>query len=89
METLVLAILPFIVTGLTSVFKRIPVINNLSDGARLAAIRLITAVFALAAASGVYALGGDPITETSVNEFVMALYAFLGAIGAHSVLKNK
>lgn len=87
--SLILAVSPFIVTGLTSLTKRIPIINGLSDGARVAAIRLVAAVFSVASASIIFALGGDPVAHASVEEVVLALLTFMSATGGHELLKQK
>jgi hypothetical protein len=89
MEALILAVVPLVVTALTSITKRIPVIKNLPDGVRIASIRLVAAIFSFIGASAVFALGGDPVTQTSANELVLAFVTFLGALGGHDLLKNK
>jgi len=87
--SLLLAASPVIVTGIVSALKRLPVIDNLTDGGRVAAIRLVAALFSFGSASVIFWLGGDPVNHASVEEFVLAFITFLGAIGSHSLLKKK
>ncbi len=86
---LFVAALPLIVTALTSVTKRIPVFANIPESARPTIIRFVVALWSLLGAGVIYMLGGDPITSTSIEEFVIAFVGFLGAIGGHELLKRK
>lgn len=89
MDALIFAIIPFLVTGLTSLTKRIPVFDISDPAVRTAVVRAIAAVFAFLGVSFVYMFGGDPITQTSVEELVIALLTLFAAIGGHEVLKGK
>lgn len=89
LSSIVLALSPFVVTGLTSATKRLPVFNTLSEGTRIASVRFVAALFAVASASIIFMLGGDPVMQTSVEELVLAFITFLGATGAHGLMKGK
>jgi len=89
MSSLLLALSPFVVTGLTSLLKRIPQVSNLSETKRVAAIRFIVAILSLVSASLVFMLGGDPVGSTSVEEASLAFITFLSALGGHDLLKLK
>jgi len=89
MNALLLALSPFVVTGLTSLLKRIPQISNLSESKRVAAIRFIVALLSLISASLVFMLGGDPVMQTSVDELVLAFVTFMGATGGHEMLRRR
>jgi len=89
LSSIVLALSPFVVTGLTSAIKRLPIISNLSEGTRVALVRLIAALFSVISASLIFMLGGDPVGSASVEEAVLAFVTFLGATGAHGLMKGK
>jgi len=80
-------LLPLIVTGLTSATKRLPVFD-LSEETRKIVVRLIAAVFSVVMASIYFMLGGDPVSETSISELVLAALLFLGSVGGHHLLKK-
>lgn len=89
LSSIILALSPFVVAVLTGATKRLPVFNNLSEGARIASVRFVAAFFAVASASIIFMLGGDPVMQTSVEELVLAFITFLGAVGGHELLKQK
>ena len=85
---LILAAIPFIVTSLTSLLKRAPVFN-LEEPFRSISVRLIAAVLSFVSATLLFMLGGDPVAEVHIEELVVALYTWLGALGGHNLLKRK
>lgn len=87
LTAIVPVLLPFIVTALTSATKRLPIFD-LSPEVRTVAVRLVAAVFSFLAASTAYMFGGDPVTQVSVNELVLSIFVFLGALGGHNLLKK-
>jgi hypothetical protein len=78
---------PFAVTAITSLVKRSPVFD-LSPEARTVSIRLVAAVFSFAAATFIFMLGGDPVSDVSINELVFAAMTFLGSVGGHHLFKK-
>lgn len=77
MLQLLLAVSPAIVSGLTALLKRLPVFSNLSDEARVPAVRALAAFISLA-----YVVVGFWIAPESLDENVLsaAVEAFLGAL---------
>lgn len=89
MDAIIVAGLPIAVTVITNLLKAVPVVNNLTDGARLAVVRLIAAVFSFLGVIGAYMATGAPIDPMSVQTLVLAFLTFWGSIGVHEVTKAK
>jgi len=88
MENLLLLVSPFLVSGLVSLIKRIPTVENLSYGPYVVVVRIIALGLSLAGAIGTFMLTGN-LDESSVNVFVLALLNFLGSTGIHFLGKKK
>ena len=93
MTPILLAVLPLIVTGLTSLIKRTPVVSkDASSEKRDLVIRGIAAVLSLLGVLGSFMLSGalpDPaILSDLVTTIALTFMVFIGSIGAHSVAKK-
>lgn len=87
METLLVALSPFIIAMITSGVKRIEAIE-LSD-ARKHIIRFIVALFSFAAAVLTALLSGGEVDPMSIETFVNALVTFIAATGVYFLGKKK
>lgn len=84
MNSILLALSPFITSALTGALKNVGPFANLSDNARPAVIRLLAAVIALAyAIAGVWISGaaGQDSLGVAVTAFIDALVVWLGSLG--------
>ncbi len=89
MEALLL-IAPFIVTGLTAGFKKLPPFNLMVDGYRAIAIRFGVAVLSLLSAIGVtWMSGSTEVPVTSFEIFAEAFLVFLASSGIYFFAKEK
>lgn len=92
MAALLFALNPFLVSGLTSLIKRIPAISNLSDGKFTVIVRLIAATLSLLGAIGVYLQTGTLDQDQVaffINVFIDTILNFTAATGIHFLGKKK
>ena len=89
MLAIIYPLLPVITTVITNWLKAIPVINQMSGGARLAVVRLIAAIVSFASVVLAHMLTDAPIEAASVQALIEAFLVFFGAIGVHEVTKQK
>jgi hypothetical protein len=93
MSAIFIAILPMLVTALTSIIKRAPVIDNTnSQGKRNLIIRSIAAILSLGGIVGGFMINGvapDPAVLADIlGVLALAFVTFLGSVGFHSIAKS-
>jgi len=89
MNTLLYALTPILVTGITSLFKRLPGMNTIPEGVYLWTIRFVCAVLSFLGVVATSYATGDPIDPSSVEAFSLTAMTFLGSVGAHYLGKKK
>jgi hypothetical protein len=94
MQPIIFAILPVLVTGLTSLIKRTPIVSDdASQGTRSLIIRSIAAVLSIGGVWSAFALTGvspDPtVISNDVAILALGFMTFLGSIGGHEVASKK
>ncbi len=94
MQALIFAVLPLIITGLTSLIKRAPVVDNVADqGKRNVIIRAIAALLSLAGVVGKFMLTGQVPNPEILSDLVLTvslgIMTFFGSVGGHELLKRK
>lgn len=88
MEALIFALVPFIVTPLTSLIKRIPLIDALPEGPYKWVLRFIVALLSFGGVIVAYMTTGT-VDTNGVSTFVLALLTFLSSTGIHFLGKKK
>lgn len=88
MTDLLFALIPFVVSGLTSLIKRIPVLTSLSDGPYTWIVRFIAALLSFLGVLGAYIATGT-LDASALTTFALALMTFIGATGVHFLGKKK
>lgn len=85
---ILLAFAPFVVSGLTSLIKRIPVLANMEDGPFTWIVRFIAALLSFLGVIGIYMTTGT-LDEGALQTFALTLLTFIGATGVHFLGKPK
>lgn len=92
MNPLLLAVLPLIVTGLTSLIKRLPAVDKTEGTARAVIVRGIAALLSLGGIIAAFMSSGQVPDPNILGDIVLtislAFMTFLGSIGGHSVFKK-
>lgn len=88
MTALLFALSPFVVSGLTSLIKRLPVLANMSDGPFTWFTRFIVLLLSFGAVVGSYMSTGILDIDT-LSTLTLTLLTFLGATGVHFLGKKK
>lgn len=88
MESLLIALSPFVVSLITHLAKGLPTINSLSDGYHKAALRMIAGAFSFAGIVATAWLSGQEVDVMSVQTFANALLAFIGSQGVFFLFRR-
>lgn len=94
MSTLIFALVPVLVTGLTTLIKKTPLVSDsASQSTRNVIIRFIAALLSLAGIVGAFMLSGQTPDVSVINNDVtiiaLSFMAFLGSVGGHEIAKSK
>lgn len=89
MNTLLYALTPILVTGLTSLFKKLPGISTVPDGVYLWTIRLVCAILSFLGVVATSYVTGSPVDPSSIETVSLTIMTFLGSVGAHYLGKKK
>lgn len=79
---------PFVVSTLTALIKKVPVLTNLTDGPYTWIVRLIAFVLSLLGVVGAYMTTGN-LDVDALSVLTMTALTFLGSTGVHFLVKPK
>lgn len=92
MQAIIFAVLPLLVTGFTTLLKRVPVIDKTDGTTRVVIIRGLAAFLSLLGVVGAFLSTGQIPDLTILNDLiltlVLAFLTFLGSVGGHEILKK-
>lgn len=87
METILLTLSPFVVSGIVALIKKVSYIQ-FSDYAKVV-LRLLVAVLSLLSVVVTGLITGSDIDLVSIQAFAEALLTFLGATGVYLLTKKR
>lgn len=88
MESLILAVSPFVVNAVSHFYKMIPAFSSLTDGGNKTVIRISVVVFAWLGSMASSWISGQPLDPVSLNTAVETGLLFLAAQGSFFLFKK-